>query len=395
MPPPRLLHVVFDTNAIFTPSVHYFLSSEASRVIKALSGKASLLIRWYIPPVVKSEREYQMIKNAKDLLPSLRKMDRLMGTSFAIAEDAIRQRVTQIVEGTIKEHHIEVPEFDATVANWNDIINRAAYRLPPFESGTDEEKGFRDAIVMETFCQLHKRLGLSAPDLLILVTDDVLLTTAVTERLGSCPEVVLHRSIKTLETSLVLSAELDQVAAQELVRKADTFLRASVTVGSFSGLLFSRYGSQLRAGPTGGDTVARWSVTIGETALVDKQNSSLKFQTAVLVTAEGTRPGRVVPFVNGTIQTTIWPSGSQTPFVTYPSDANFSVTASAGLAPAISNATVSAVAPTTIYATTGPSTVKYVGRHRLTLTWSAKLNNQEELTEFALGDLEYEDVTWE
>ena len=92
------------------------------------------------------------------------------------------------------------------------MIDRAVRRQPPFEFDPESktEKGFRDAIILETFLQLHEKLNLSSPNKLILLSADGLLKTAVELALANRPEFLIFNSIEGLETYLVaLSQEID------------------------------------------------------------------------------------------------------------------------------------------------------------------------------------------
>jgi hypothetical protein len=60
---------------------------------------------------------------------------------------------------------------------------KSVFRLPPFDVG-ESEKGFRDAILVETFCQLVKTLP-KTPAIcrIVLLSSDELLLEAATNRL--------------------------------------------------------------------------------------------------------------------------------------------------------------------------------------------------------------------
>src|ERR1700722_3005112 len=199
MPHKHSFNEVFDTNAIWAATAHHFLSPAVSKLLKTHSAAPSLDIHWYVPPIVRDEREHQMANEAKKLVPSLNKAERLIGSPLGITIDVLTARVQQIIENQIEDHGIKVPDFDASTAKWDDVINRAAFRLPPFEAG-DKEKGFRDAVILEVFCQLYKALGISKPNQLVLVSSDNLLREAVSLRLGDQPEIVLHENLEALVT---------------------------------------------------------------------------------------------------------------------------------------------------------------------------------------------------
>src|SRR5215216_7048602 len=85
-------HVVFDTNVIWAKQAHVFLDQPAAKLIKNFSAKPQPP-RWYLPWVVKAERDYQMIARARELRPAIRDAERLFGPLFTaeITDELIMQ----------------------------------------------------------------------------------------------------------------------------------------------------------------------------------------------------------------------------------------------------------------------------------------------------------------
>ncbi|MGO9049002.1 MAG: hypothetical protein ACLPXW_11420 [Xanthobacteraceae bacterium] len=392
------IHAVFDTCGLYTKSADQFLSRNVSELIKA-PPNLSVDVHWYVPNVVKLEREYQMLEEAKTFLPYLKKADRLFGTSSAATMERTHVRIKELIAESIKAHGINVPKFDAHAVDWVRTVEDAVFRLPPFEAG-DKEKGFRDAMVMETFCQLHKTLNFSAPNELVLITSDDLLAKAVTLRVGDSPTVMIHENIEALKTSLVaFSTELDPKEARELVRIARTFLNDKLTVGRLHEIIFEKYGAQLRTSPDG-KNLSAWQIMVGDTALFAMKATKVIFQTTVLVYSQATRPVQNLPFVQ---ITDIGPNSPLTNIskstVAVPQSSTISVsgdTWGAGTA----FGTISSVMPSTInisspmVATGGISVLTNIGRHTLNIRWSATLSDHK-LDQFEVLEVEYEGVVWE
>jgi hypothetical protein len=53
--------------------------------------------------------------------------------------------------------------------NWNEVINSAVLKLPPFEAG-EKEKGFRDALILEAFSQLAEAAPKSSASARMILT---------------------------------------------------------------------------------------------------------------------------------------------------------------------------------------------------------------------------------
>src|ERR1700675_1733123 len=72
------LRVAFDTNVLFTGSASDLVRQEAASLISQ-SGFPDLDIQWYLPDVVRLERQFQMQKGALELLAPLARVERLLG----------------------------------------------------------------------------------------------------------------------------------------------------------------------------------------------------------------------------------------------------------------------------------------------------------------------------
>src|ERR1035437_4801521 len=91
---PRLL-VVFDTNALFTQAASDLVLPDIKRIVKDNSNHPDLSIEWCLPEVVIGERTYQMMGKAKELLPNMKKLEKLLGHNFAIDEDTLELHVNK------------------------------------------------------------------------------------------------------------------------------------------------------------------------------------------------------------------------------------------------------------------------------------------------------------
>src|SRR5258708_4345985 len=82
------LRVVLDTNILFTDSASDLVRQEAVNLIKE-STFPDLEIQWYLPEMVRHERQYQMQKRALELMPPIAKVERLLGHRLAINEQML------------------------------------------------------------------------------------------------------------------------------------------------------------------------------------------------------------------------------------------------------------------------------------------------------------------
>jgi hypothetical protein len=389
--PQITVYVVFDTNSIWVrSSAERLLAKDASELVRSLSRSASPKVHWCLSPMVKAEREYQMIVAARELLSKANKALRFMRQP-ELTEGQATEQVRRLIETEIQEHGIEEIDFDESRVDWTDLINRAVRREPPFEKG-ESEKGFRDAIILETFLQFQKGLNLSPPNKLVLLSHDGLLKVAAGQKAG--PEVLLIDSIADLETYLVaLSEQIDKGEAEQIVLAARRFLVEEVTVKQLGQLLAKRFENELRTGPPEGGVINALRIVPGETALVAKQKARWRFQTTILVEVETSRTIPSIPSIRE----------AEKPFVTSPSEGvqvplySSTLSSSEAGAPRIISVSTPLVGGSSmdfVYSL-GPRVVKSIGRHTTALVWSATLSNDKKLSDFKEEDTKYEGVAWE
>lgn len=213
------LRVVFDTNVLYTESASDLLKQEAAKLIEEKGQLPDLKLTWYLPHVVVHERLYQMQKAAFELLPALRKLERIIGHNLNITEEIINTRVREAAERQRTTLGIEELPLATGKVDWERLITDALYRQPPFDPGK-LEKGFRDALIAEAFLQLVEESP-TTPKIcrVALVTGDQLLTSAVRARTEASNNV---RILGTLEELEGLISTLTSEASEEFVENIKT-----------------------------------------------------------------------------------------------------------------------------------------------------------------------------
>ena len=205
------LKVVFDSNAIYSGTASDLVRHEVAQLIQESSKHSDLIIRWYLPEVVVHERQYQMQRKGFDLLPSIEKLEKLLGHGLGINVDIIKSRVEEAASKQIKEHGLIVRQLTVAEVDWSGLILDAVYRRPPFEAG-EKEKGFRDALIAETFLQVVAESP-STPRVcrVALVTEDKLLAEAAERRTTGRANVRILASLDGLRGLInTLVAEVDE-----------------------------------------------------------------------------------------------------------------------------------------------------------------------------------------
>jgi hypothetical protein len=219
---PKLL-VFFDTNVLYTQVASDLLRSEIQKIIDENSKHPDLTIEWYLPDMVLRERKYQMLSRAKELLPNLYKIERLLGHSFGVGDDTLELHVDNAINRSLKKHNIKISACDTKRVNWDDIISRSANRTAPFEAG-DKEKGFRDAIIAQSFLQLLESSP-TTPNIcrLAIVSDDNKLKEYLVNQTSTAKNVRILSTPDELEGLInTIVSTIPEDFAIELTQKAET-----------------------------------------------------------------------------------------------------------------------------------------------------------------------------
>jgi PIN domain len=289
---PPELKVVFDTNAIFTDSAAFLLKREVSEIIRTNSSHRDLRIRWYLPEVVRWEREFQMRENGFALLPSIQKIEKVLKHNLNITEQTIRDRVPALVDEQLRELGIETVSFNAGSIDWPRIVMDAASRKPPFEKG-EKEKGFRDAVILESFLQLVEDSPKTPSScLIVLVGRDGPLTIAAKDRTSVAKNIRIVEDVTALKGLInTLVAKVDEEFVQSIKKESATyFFKDEKGSRAPSGLIFrenvmqqiqSKFTKELDFVPSGYDAKDKERVWVTDTRFSKKEGRRVYWVTRI------------------------------------------------------------------------------------------------------------------
>jgi hypothetical protein len=409
MSPPRKhvvpeLWVMFDTSAIYSGSAHYLVKKEISDAIQDNGGHTDLKIRWIVPAIVKAERQYQMTRLARTFLPTVQKLERLLGHNLNIADDILELRVREAVQRSIDSLGLEVEDIAVDKVDWPVLIARAVNRRPPFEAG-DTEKGFRDSILLETFAQLVERAPRNAAKCrLAFVANDQLLISAVRERTLSAPNVRLCslEDLRGLINTLV--SEVDEEFVKGIMPQADRlFFNGRDQPGLYNDAkLRARVEERIKKDvgdmPDGADTLEIAKYLINKPQFVRKDRQQIHWSTRLEVKVEAkgdiSSPNRPlwsssVPLSQygnlaaGNIVITgptgpIGPSGPISPTLFYTSQPSPS----------------GAVYSSDLFAPIPAKVVLAYGKCAYDVAWSTSITTARKLKKAQLDSISFVDVSW-
>lgn len=208
------LKVYFDTNTLYSASVHDLVRNEVVELIQSHQNHNDIKVSWIVPAIVRDERKYQMLTKGLELLPSIEKIERLLDHRLNITESVVTTSIDQAIEKKRSNLQIEFLDLDVKRVDWQEIIKLAVFRRPPFQPG-EKEKGFRDAVVGETFVQLVEDSPTNAKTcLLAIVSGDGPLKEYVERRCTSRNNI---RILSDLEQLMGLINTLVSEATEEFV----------------------------------------------------------------------------------------------------------------------------------------------------------------------------------
>jgi PIN domain-containing protein len=196
---PLELRVVLDTNALYTGSANFFIRKEVADLIDQHKGLPDLEIAWYVPTTVRDERHFQMLTEAQRFLEPIGKLERLLGHNLNITSDILNTRVQEAIDKQIADHGLSIIPFSPEAIDWRRLAADAAFRRAPFQVG-EKEKGFRDAMVLESLLQLVSTSPSTPSSCRVaLVSGDELLRAAAESRTTGAQNVHILESIDALK----------------------------------------------------------------------------------------------------------------------------------------------------------------------------------------------------
>ncbi len=287
------LKVVFDTSAIYATVSNQLINGDVSKLIKENSSHTDLNIYWYLPFLVVREREYQMIKKGSEFLPTIERLERLLGHNLAITQELIESRVRSTIQAQIKEHNMNILDLHINEVDWSALISHSVSRQPPFDPG-DKEKGFRDKIILETFLQLVRSSPTTARICRVaLVSGDSLLREAAERDTSGSANVRILSSVEDLKSLInTLVGEIDEAFVSELQDVAQKYFFEKDNNDTFyysqkiRDELKERFGGELATLPPGADYRRNGTWYISKPRFVKKEKQRVKWVTQINV--EGT-----------------------------------------------------------------------------------------------------------
>ena len=295
-PNPVAVHIVLETSCLFTEAADKLVREELSAFILSTLENKEFNVTWHLPDIARAERKHQMTLRAQRFIPQLAKVENLLGYSFGISKETLDERVEAAIAREIQRHKLQVRKLDVSKVDWEDLISRSVQRLPPFDPG-EKEKGFRDAVVVETFSQLIENLPKSPQSCrIILMSGDQLLIEAARKKTGARTNVAFTGDQEEVTTMLnALASALTQEMIERILPVASERFFSSENEAS----IYSReaigqrirneFSNNLKSLPSGftDSTVKR--ILIRAPAFLGKKGQRLTFSSRITYEVEATK----------------------------------------------------------------------------------------------------------
>jgi hypothetical protein len=204
--------VICDTSILWCEDKAPVANPEFEKFWGASSTEYALEL--HIPETVRGELLYQQTISGQKLLKStednIKKLSSITAASHAtrISADKIRKQVEGKFDKWLKAKRGKIIPVPAHQVDWKRVANDAIWRIAPFISdpkNPDFEKGFRDALILETVCQYVKADSRKI-NIAFLCNDGVLRDSA-RERLKADARFTAYDNIAGFESYLRLTKE--------------------------------------------------------------------------------------------------------------------------------------------------------------------------------------------
>lgn len=287
------LRIMLDTSVLYTGSSSDLLNTEILSLIKEYSSTPDLSISWYLPNAVVSEREYQMLEKGKQLLPSIQKLEKLLGHNLNINENIIHEKVKTAINQQIKTNAIKTITLNTNNVNWEILINKALFRNMPFEKG-EKEKGFKDALIAESFFQLFN----SSPKTrticrLIFVAHDKLLFETLKKETQKLSNVHIYNNIENLKSLMnTLASTVEEKLIKKIQEKASCLFfekgneESLFNKNNLQKQISKQFCNELELLPEGGEIRNNGTWHISNPRFIKKKTQKITWKTKVEVVSQ-------------------------------------------------------------------------------------------------------------
>lgn len=209
--------LILDSNSLVTPNERRLISLDSEREIKACRELYPIDV--YAPRIVLAEVAHRRINQiVRDYLGAVRHLTtmaeliRVEAVPLSLSEGVLKRKLYRLFLRWCSENDIKIERPPLSAIPWARIVKDAIYRRPPFSAG-ESEKGFRDAIILETVSGIVDRCNDAN---ITFVSRDGRLVEAASRRLVSS-------NVSVVETVAAYRSQLLLESEQVVAKRIETF----------------------------------------------------------------------------------------------------------------------------------------------------------------------------
>jgi len=223
-PPEHLL--IPDSNVLWCEDKALVVAPEFDQFWNSFASEFTLTL--VVPEVVRGELLFQQTTSAlKGLAKAnteLARVSAVAGQQYAhrVSEGRVREDVASRLDRWLQLKRAQVEPTPIATIDWARLVTDAVWRNPPFEQdpkNAEFEKGFRDALVLETVRAVSAKVALGRR--VAFVTADVVLRDATALAVSAYRSSTCYESVDELASYLRLTKEkLDEQFVRAIQARA-------------------------------------------------------------------------------------------------------------------------------------------------------------------------------
>ena len=217
-------YLVLDTNILRAKADEELISTKLTDFLNRYGIDFQIIP--VIPDVVRDELLYQEWKKAVAELNTANSSFKKINTitrknySYRLTESVIKNRLSGDFKKWVENQKGLVLKAPVESIDFEDVIKRSVWRLPPFDKDPRKgEKGFRDAIILETL--RHHLASCEHNNPVVFICHDILLRETAQKELQNYASLSIYESIEDFESYLKLTKQhLEDKFIRSIVLKA-------------------------------------------------------------------------------------------------------------------------------------------------------------------------------
>jgi len=196
-----------------------------------------------IPATVQGELLYQQTTSALKLLEkaneSIREIERITGKHYShrVTKDRVQREIAHRFDEWLQAKDAELWEVPVSQIKWGEVVHNAVWRILPFtpdSKNTENEKGFRDAMILETVEAIYRSYSQDVN--VAFVCNDHALRTAAKNRLSGIDNFAAYESLENFQSFIDLTKQnLTQSFVRSILHRAE---KKFFDEGDTSGLFY-------------------------------------------------------------------------------------------------------------------------------------------------------------